>query len=156
MIYASETVPVNANLAHGVPKLTRQQVWKGLVMKANNASQFVSKITRCDVLERFDDGLLREADAMGDTFRERITFYPENKVVFTRLSGNADGLIVNEIHGDGDDMTVRFTFALQLKSAESGSAAEQKVAADMAPTYVNAIESTLNAIRKMVSEKAMD
>ncbi len=150
MIYSTQTVAVNQGLAPGAPHLSRHQVWQGLVMKARNASEFVSAITRCVVLEEYADGLLREADAMGDTFRERITFYPERAVVFNRLSGEADGLIVNEIHGDGQEMRVRFTFALQLKAFETGSPGEADVAQKMAPTYVKAIEATLAATRALV------
>jgi len=84
-------------------------------------------------------------------FSERITFYPEHKVVFVRESGNTDGFIVNEILGDGDDLRLRFSFALQLVDAPSDSIKEHEFRQVMERDYVKAVDATLNAIRQMVA-----
>ena len=96
MIYVAKEIAVNAP---GHPKLSRSEIWKGLVMKADNALPFVPGMTKCDVIERSANGLVRDIVFRGEDARERVTFYPEEKVVFLRLSGNADGFIVNEILG---------------------------------------------------------
>ena len=49
MIEVSKRIPVNEP---GQPTLTRSDVWKGLVMKANNALPFVPAMTHCNVLQR--------------------------------------------------------------------------------------------------------
>jgi hypothetical protein len=148
MIYVSKEVAANAP---GHPKLSRSEIWKGLVMKADNALPFVPDMAKCDVIERTANGLVRDIVFRGEDARERITFYPEEKVVFLRLSGNADGFIVNEILGDSDDLRLRFSFALQLVDAPSDSAKEREFREVMERDYLKAVDATLAAIRKMAS-----
>src|SRR5437660_6654068 len=105
MIYVSKEVAANAP---GHPKLSRSEVWKGLVMKAENALPFVPGMAQCDVIERTDGALVRDIVFRGEAARERVTFQPEEKVTFLRLSANADGLIVNEILGDYLNPRLRF------------------------------------------------
>ncbi len=61
----------------GEPMLTRAQVWRGLVMKAENAVPFVPAMTRCEVVERRENQLVREIVLRGERLTERVTFYPE-------------------------------------------------------------------------------
>lgn len=153
MLHVFHKISVNDQLAPGEPKLTRSQVWKGLLMKAENALPFVAAMSRCEVIERGENWLLREVDLPGETARERITLYPEKTVVFSRLSGKADGIIVNEILGEGENLELAFSFALQLKDAQTGSAAELEMRQKMEGAYRQAVASTLAAIRKMVLEE---
>ena len=151
MIYVAKEIEVNRGLASGQPRLTRSQVWKGLVMKAENALPFVPGMAVCTVVERSEGGLVRDIVFRGEDAREKITFRPEEKVTFVRLSGNADGFIVNEILGDGDDMKLKFSFALQLVDAASDTAARE-MRAVMERDYLKAVEATLQAIRQMVAQ----
>lgn len=148
MIYVSKEIAVNER---GQPKLSRSDVWKGLVMKADNALPFVPGMAKCDVIERTAKGLVRDIVFRGEDAREKITFYPEEKVVFLRLSGNADGFIVNEVLGGDDDLRLRFSFALQLVDAPSDSAKEREFREVMERDYLKAVDATLGAIRKMAS-----
>src|SRR2546423_10391580 len=77
---------------------------------------------------------------------------PRREGRLPRLLGNADGFIVNEILGDGDDLRLRFSFALQLVDAPSDSAKEREFREVRERDYVKAVDATLAAIRKMVSE----
>lgn len=152
MIYVSKEVAVNEGRTAGQPRLTRAQVWQGLVMKADNALPFVPGMAKCDVVERTANGLVRDIVFRGEDAREKITFYPEKKVVFLRLSGNADGFIVNEVLGDSDDeLRLRFSFALQLVDAPSDSPKELEFRQVMERDYVKAVDATLEAIRKMAA-----
>jgi hypothetical protein len=150
MIYVSKEVRANGDADQ--PWLSRSEIWKGLVMKAENALPFVPGMAKCDVVERTTDGLVRDIVFRGEDAREKITFYPEEKVVFLRLSGNVDGFIVNEILGDDNDLRLRFSFALQLVDAPSDSTEERDFRALMEREYLRAVDATLAAIRKMVSE----
>ena len=149
MIYVSKEVVVNLDPA--LPKLSKTEIWKGLLMKAENALPFVPSMTKCDVVERTRSGLIRDIVFRGEDARERITFYPEEKVVFVRESGNADGFIVNEVLGEGDDLRLRFSFALQLVDAASDSVKEREFRESMERDYLKAVGATLEAIRKMVA-----
>jgi len=151
MIYVSREIAANSA---GYPKLSRSQIWNGLVMKADNALPFVPGMAKCDVLERTANGLVRDIVFRGEDAREKITFYPEQKVVFLRLSGNADGFIVNEVLGPDDDLRLRFSFALQLVDAPSDSAREREFRDIMERDYLKAVDATLGAIRKMAMTPA--
>ena len=153
MIYVAREVWVNRERGADDPPVTRAQMWQGLKMKADNALPFVPAMSKCEVLERTVNGLTRDVEIRGVAARERITFYPERKVVFLRLSGPADGFIVNEILDDPNgDLKLRFSFALQLVNADSDSMKEKEFRQVMEKDYLAAVDATLAAIRRSVKD----
>ncbi|MGW2376341.1 MULTISPECIES: SRPBCC family protein [Kitasatospora] len=91
------------------------QVWEGLVHKAENPSPYVPAVTACRVLERFDDGFLREI-TVRDTERvhERVTFEPGERVVFRPTDDPCIEQIVNELGKDENGhptLTLRVTLS---------------------------------------------
>jgi hypothetical protein len=152
MIYVSKEVAANESVPSGHPKLIRNDIWKGLVMKAENALPFVPGMAKCNIVKRLPNGLIRDIIFRGEDARERITFYPERKVVFVRESGNVDGFIVNEVLGDDDNLRLRFSFALQLVDAPSDSPEEAEFRQIMERDYVKAVDATLGAIRQMAAD----
>lgn len=94
MIYSTATVPVNPE---GETPLSLSQAWKGLVLKASDARQFLPPdlCTRCDVVEESATHIVREATIAGADLREIITFEPERKVTFFQATGPREGAIVN-------------------------------------------------------------
>lgn len=131
------------------PPLTRGQLWESLVLKAEDPVPFVPAIRSCTVLERTSDGLVREIEARGDRIRERVTFVPEERVHFERLSGRARGTIENIIDtGAAGELWLRFTFALELEDVAPGSPEEEAYGATMQESYLAAVEATLRAARR--------
>jgi len=98
------------------------------------------------------NGFIRDIIFRGEDARERVTLYPEKKVVFVRESGNVDGFIVNEILGGDDALRLRFSFALQLVDAPSDSREEREFREIMERDYLKAVDATLGAIRKLVAD----
>lgn len=153
MIHVDKTVPVNTGRQPEDPALTRGQIWKGLVLKAENALPFVAAMTHCKVLDRSKNGLVREIVLRGETMKERITFNPEKSVKFERLSGKAMGTILNEILEDPKEgLQLRFTYTLELQGIKAGSAEENTFRQTMEKDYLTAVEATVNAIRRLVKE----
>jgi hypothetical protein len=154
MIYVTHQLPVNAA---DEPALARSAVWDGLVLKANNALPFVPSMTYCEVIARHSDTVFdRDIDFRGQRFTERITLEAPHRVVFTRIAGPVLGTIANEIEGADDDLRLRFSFALVVAGVEGGSAAEQEYADSMTGDYLKAVEATLNAMRRLATDKADD
>lgn len=147
MLMFSRSVPVNPP---GVETpLSRAQLWESLVLKAEDPVPFVPAIRSCQVLERTNDGLVREIEARGDRIRERITFVPKERVRFVRLSGRALGAIENIIEtGPGGALALRFTFALEVEGMPHGSPEEKAYGAAMEESYLAAVEATLRAARR--------
>jgi Domain of unknown function (DUF1857) len=151
MIFVSHALPVNEP---GEPRLSRENVWDGLVLKANNALPFVPAMTYCEVTQRYGDTVFdRDIDFRGQRMTERITLEAPNRVTFTRIAGPVLGTIANEItgdeHGTDDDLALRFSFALVITGVIGGSAQEQEYADSMTGDYLKAVAATLNAMRRM-------
>ncbi|MEU2254608.1 SRPBCC family protein [Nocardia xishanensis] len=152
MIYVTHRLPVNEP---GEPTLDRTAVWQGLVMKADNALPFVPAMTHCVVTARLSDETFdREIELFGDRYSERIDLQFERRVVFTRLSGPVLGTIVNDIEEEAGDLFLRFSFALVLGGAQSGSPEESAYADEMTSQYIAAVGATLGAIRRVAREEA--
>jgi Domain of unknown function (DUF1857)/SnoaL-like domain len=146
MIEVSKRIPVNEP---GQPTLTRSDVWKGLVMKANNALSFVPAMTHCHVLQRESDSVfVREIEFRGERCRERITLTPEQRVKFERLDGSVLGTILNLIEEDQDGLGLRFSFSLKLAGVKDGSPEEIEYGKIVEKDYLKAVDATLAAIRK--------
>jgi hypothetical protein len=152
MIFVSHALPVNVP---DEPRLGRQQVWEGLVLKANNALPFVPAMTYCEVTQRLSDTVFDRDIALsigqgrGQRFTERITLEAPHRVTFTRIAGPVLGTIANEIQSTDDGLVLRFSFALVVAGVAGGSAEEQAYADTMTGDYLQAVAATLNAMRRL-------
>jgi len=148
MIFVSHALPVNVP---DEPRLGQQQVWDGLVLKANNALPFVPAMTYCEVTRRHSDTVFdRDIDFRGQRFTERITLEAPYRVTFTRTAGPVLGTIANEVETTDDgDLALRFSFALVIHGVMGGSQAEQEYADSMTGDYLQAVAATLNAMRRL-------
>lgn len=137
------TLPVNPP-GTTVP-LTREMVWDGLVMKAENAVPFVPGMDECTVTERFEGGFYREILINGRRLTERIILTPQAQVLFERVDakGNVRGWIGNVL-SEGEDGLL-LTFVLNVEVADER---------DMKQTYTAAIAATLKRTRELVSAAA--
>jgi hypothetical protein len=154
MIYSTATVPVNPA---GEIKLTRAQVWQGLVLKARDARLFLPAglCTRCDVVEESTTHFVREATIAGADLREIITLEPESKVTFFQVTGPREGAIVNELFEDkAGNLQLRFYCYIGLRGKEPGGPEEQAEQAqfDSDKGYKAALLSTLERTRKLFAD----
>jgi hypothetical protein len=147
MYTLSYAIPINPEGAE--LKLTREQVWKGLEMKAANALPFVNGMTQCDVIEREGNKILREITFNGVQTREAITLYEPVKVQFVRTDGT--GWIDNTISDSDTGLILSFTFGINFPGIEAGSAEEKSKGDSMRGAYVGAVTATLNRVRQMVA-----
>ncbi|QXE38484.1 DUF1857 family protein [Streptomyces sp. GMY02] len=93
-------------------------VWEGLVHKAENPSPYVPAVTACRVLERYDDGFLREITVRDtDRVQERVTFEGRERVVFRPVDDPCIEQIVNEL---GKDEAGRPTLTLRVTLSPAG------------------------------------
>jgi ketosteroid isomerase-like protein len=156
MIDVAKTVPVNTSLEPGDPILSAPDIWRGLVMKAENPVPFVKPITACTILERTANGLVREIVHKGETLRERITYDVGRSVTFLRETGTERGTIINEIVDDpADGLLLRFAFKLEIDGMKPGSLEEKAFAQSMENDYAPAVKATIMQIRKLVREGAL-
>jgi hypothetical protein len=133
------TLPVNPP-GTTVP-LTRELVWGGLVMKAENSVPFVRGMDECMIAERFDGGFIRKILINGRRWTERVTLTPQAQVVFERIDdhGKALGWIANILSEDENGLLL--TFVLNVASPDDR---------DLKQTYISAIAATLRTTRELI------
>ncbi len=134
-----------------VRSLTREELWEGLVRKAEFPQPFVPAITACRILRRRASGFDREVVLRGDVVRERVTFEPGVAVRFVRLSGPALGTIENRIVEASDRLGLRFTFRLEVDGLVPGGAEERAFAEHMRDSYLAAVRTTIRATEELVA-----
>jgi hypothetical protein len=154
MIYSAATIPVNPD---GETPLTREEAWKGLVLKARDARLFLPPglCTRCDVVEESASHIVREATIGGQDLREIIVFEPQAKVTFFQATGPREGAIVNELLDDnGGVLQLRFYCYLGLRGKEPNGPEEQAEQAqfDSEKGYKAALLSTVKRTRELLAE----
>ena len=154
MIYSTATVPVNPE---GEAKLTREQVWKGLELKARDARQFLPAglCTRCEVTEESATHFVRNATIGSVDLREIITLEPQHKVTFFQATGPREGAIINELFEDeAGDLQLKFYCYLGLRDKAPNGPEEQAEQAqfDSDKGYKAALLSTLKRTREMVAD----
>lgn len=148
MFTLSHTMPINDR----EPYLTRPQIWRGLVLKAENPVPFLDAVSACNVIERGDNWLLRDFTLRGEDMQERVTFEPEVRVTFVRTKSSAMGTVMNEIVETNDgEMGLRFTFSLDVEGLKDGSVEEAEFADRMSKSYFQGVESTLAELRRRVT-----
>lgn len=113
----SWTLPV-AGTGENPVRPDTHQIWEGLVHKAENPSPYVPAVTACRVLERYDDGFLREITVRDtDRVQERVTFEEHERLVFRPVDDPCIEQIVNEL---GKDETGQPTLTLRVTLSPAG------------------------------------
>jgi ketosteroid isomerase-like protein len=126
-------------------------------MKANNALPYVPEMKKCDVVETGDGWLIRDILLKDVPLREKVTFEPEERVIFERTRGSELGRIENVIGQDADgNLTLTFAFSLKKDGVPEDSEAEKAHFAPMEGAYMGAVASTLAAVRRTVDEKGRE
>jgi Domain of unknown function (DUF1857) len=141
---------VQVNPPGATPVLNREQLWRGLVMKAENAIPFVQGMTKCELVDRGEDWILREITFAGSTHREHIILRPPVQVHFERVGEG--GFIENTVSESELGLLLAFTFALQFPGAAAGSAEERAKGEGMRDAYVAAVGATLRRVRQMAAD----
>jgi hypothetical protein len=150
MIFSEMQVPANPA---GAARLDRAQIWQGLEQKALDAVPYVEAITSCREINRLGPTVFdREIELAGARYVERVWLEEPTRVVFTRLDGPALGTITNEILEDGDELALRFQFALAIRPGDELPVSEDELARQMVTAYQAAVETTLSAVRDRIAE----
>lgn len=152
MIEVSRSIPVNDGAE---PPITLDDLWEGLLEKARTPMLYVKSITACTVTDTFEGGLVREIVHVGQPVREVVTWYPQKRVHFVRTHGSARGTIDNEIELDEAGQPIlTFTFRITVDGIEDGSPEEAVFAERMEEDYLDAVRTTIAAVRDRVAAGA--
>ena len=80
---------------------TFEILWTLLLEKVQHPDKTIKEITHVDILEKYDDGVLRQMQALGMIIKERITIDEQNKIVRFDLIENSmfTGYFLNKVEG---------------------------------------------------------
>ncbi|WGS40914.1 SRPBCC family protein [Burkholderia sp. JSH-S8] len=111
-----------------VPTLTREQLWEGLVLRAEQPQLFVIGLDSCVVRERTDATLERELHYGSATVRDRVTFTPNHQVRYDihAADGEIGGTLTMTIEErDGQQLFLRFEYRTTLAVSNDTEDARQ-------------------------------
>jgi hypothetical protein len=75
-------VEINDPLNPLIDPLSRAQLWRGLVLRAETPMAFVPWLDQCRIVEKSEDSLARELHYGDLLVRDRVSFLPLQKVVY--------------------------------------------------------------------------
>ena len=150
-IKVQKTLPINPDKNGTVPSLTRDQVWEGLLLKVYDAQPFVPLMTRCEVTEELENGIVREIVFDSMPLKERIILYPKEKIEFIRVGfGEEMGTIWNVILEERGELFMQFAFELEIANLTHQELNEYKE--KRATGYLHAVQATIDHLRELTDE----
>ena len=87
---------------------TFETLWTLLLDKAQHPDRTIKEVTHVEVLEKYDDGILRQMQALGMIIKERITINEQNKIVRFDLIENSmfTGYFLNKVEDYDGKLTL--------------------------------------------------
>ena len=87
---------------------TFETLWILLLDKVHHPDKTIKEITHVDILEKYDDGILRQMQALGMIIKERITIDEQNKIIRFDLIENSmfTGYFLNKVEGYDGKLTL--------------------------------------------------
>ena len=87
---------------------TFETLWVLLLDKVHHPDKTIKEITHVDILEKYDDGILRQMQALGMIIKERITIDEQNKIIRFDLIENSmfTGYFLNKVEGYDGKLTL--------------------------------------------------
>jgi len=87
---------------------TFETLWVLLLDKVHHPDKTIKEITHVDILEKYDDGVLRQMQALGMIIKEKITIDEQNKIVRFDLIENSmfTGYFLNKVEDYNGKLTL--------------------------------------------------
>jgi hypothetical protein len=118
-------IQINDPLNPLVEKLTREQLWEGLVLRAEQPQLFVIGLDSCTILSRTDLTLERELHYGSATVRDRVTLTPNESVRYDILPTQAyvgGSLTMTIEQPNASQLFLRFQYETTLPTADTEDA----------------------------------
>lgn len=75
-------VEINDPLNPLIDPLSREQIWRGLVLRAEMPMDFVPYLDRCTIIEKSASSMSRELHYGDLVIQDHVTFIPQQKVIY--------------------------------------------------------------------------
>jgi hypothetical protein len=149
-----------------IAALTREQLWRGLVRRAEQPMEFLPQLVSCSIVMRGDTTLARELDFGAFTVRDRVRLHPSHSIRFDtdpapsmptcRLviaiedCDNLAGQMAIDMHNAQRRLQLRFTYDVQ-RERTGDTATEQQYDRFAQSAYVQADIDSVKIIRTLAA-----
>jgi len=150
-------IQINDPLNPLVETMTREQLWEGLVLRAEQPQLFVMGLDSCSILSRTDSTMERELHYGQATVRDHVTLTPQQSVRYDILA-TADyvggSLTMTIEQPDELQLFLRFEYKTSLPSAEAHADPDAHQTEEIVKSaYRESDIDTVRLIRQYVSAR---
>ncbi|MDR5731624.1 SRPBCC family protein [Caballeronia sp. LZ025] len=134
-----------------VASLTREQLWEGLVLRAEQPQLFVLGLDSCAILSRDGDIMERELHYGQAVVRDRVTLYPNDSVRYDILptAEHVGGSLTMAIEQpDALQLFLRFTYSTTLPENDHPTPDERQTQEIVKSAYRESDIDTVRLIRQ--------
>ena len=149
----SHLIQINDPLNPLIDSLSREQLWRGLVLRAENPLLFVMALDRFEIVERGDNALVRVLHFGSLCLRDRVSFSPMQQVRYeVEAAGDtpAASLVMTIEEPEPEQLFVRFDY----ETLPGGAAApmDEFYSSFAKQAYLEADIDTIGTIRRLAQE----
>ncbi|MEM5344712.1 SRPBCC family protein [Paraburkholderia azotifigens] len=150
-------IQINDPLNPLVETMTREQLWEGLVLRAEQPQLFVMGLDSCSILSRTESTLERELHYGHATVRDHVTLTPQQSVRYD-INATADyvggSLTMTIEQPDELQLFLRFEYKTSLPSADdNGDPDAHQTEEIVKSAYRESDIDTVRLIRQYVSAR---
>jgi hypothetical protein len=150
----SHLIQINDPLNPLIDSLSREQLWRGLVLRAENPLLFVLARDGFEIVERGDNLLARELRFGKLTLRDRVGFEPMKQVRYEiEAAGDspAASLVMAIEEPEPEQLFLRFDY--ETLQAEAAAPIDEFYSNFAKQAYVEADIDTVSTIRRLALEQ---
>lgn len=147
-------IQINDPLDPLIEPLSREQLWRGLVLRAENPLQFVLALDAFEIVGRGENTLARELHFGTLTLRDRVRFEPMNRVRYEIEPAHdspAATLMMTIEEPEADQLFVRFDY--ETPQPEAAAPLDEFYSGFAKQAYVKADIDTIRTIRRLVVDE---
>lgn len=149
----SHLVQINDPLDPLIDPLSREQLWHGLVLRAENPLLFVLALDRFEIVERGENALVRVLHFGNLRLRDRVSLRPMKQVCYEiEAAGEAPAgtLVISIEEPEPGQLFVRFDYETLPRGATAPL--DEFYSSFAKQAYVAADIDTISAIRRLAEE----
>ena len=152
----SHLIQINDPLNPLIDPLSREQLWRGLVLRAENPLLFVLGLDGFEVVERTENELQRVLRFGSLRLRDRVSFSPMRQVCYAiEAAGESPAatLAMTIEEPEADQLFVRFDY--ETLPAGTAEALDEFYSSFARQAYIEADIDTISAIRRLAQTDAL-
>ncbi len=150
----SHLIQINDPLNPLIDPLSREQLWRGLVLRAENPMLFVMALDGFEIVERGENALSRKLHFGKLALRDRVSFTPMQQVRYEiEAAGDSPAatLVMTIEEPEVEQLFVRFDY--ETLQGEDAAPMDEFYSSFAKQAYIEADIDTVSTIRRLALEQ---